>query len=127
MIYGIGTDIVETRRIKEIIDKHDNSFLEKVFTDFEIKEGMEKKKYVTYFAGRWAAKEALAKALGTGIGAECNWLDIEIRNKEGGRPVFLLKGTVRDSMNIKDIGSTHISISHEHEYATAVVVLEKIN
>jgi len=125
MIFGIGTDIIEIKRIHKILNKHKNSFISKIFTDNEIENGNNKKSAVTYFAGRWAAKEAFSKALGTGIGKNCSWKDIEIRNSESGNPYCLLSGDAEKTSESNGIVNIHLSISHEQEYATATVILEK--
>lgn len=124
MIFGVGIDIVETARIKKIIEKYDTLFLQKIFTEFELKEGFAKKDPVTYFAGRWAAKEALSKALGVGIGEKCSWLEIEIQSQAHGNPICLLSGNAEKTATEISIIRIHLSITHEKEYAGAVVALE---
>ncbi len=124
MIYGIGTDIVEIRRIREILAKHKESFLARVFTKSELKEGELRKNSAAFFAGRWAAKEAFSKALGTGIGEKCSWTDIEISNKKQGNPVCHISGDAQKTAEEMGIVKIHISISHEQEYACSTVILE---
>ena len=124
MIHGIGTDIVEINRIRKILVKHKESFLIRVFTENELKEGEKRKNSAAYFAGRWAAKEAFSKALGTGIGEKCSWTEIEISNKKHGNPVCHISGNAKKTAEKMGILKTHISISHEQEYACSTIILE---
>ncbi len=125
MIYGLGTDIIEISRIKKIIKKHNDSFLKRVFTQNEIFIGKKHKEPYTFYAGRWAAKEAFAKALGTGIGEHCNWTDIEIMNNQNGKPICSVSGKAEKVIKNSKISKIHISISHEKDYATSTVILEE--
>ncbi|MCB1108215.1 MAG: holo-ACP synthase [Chlamydiia bacterium] len=109
----IGTDIIEIERIRQSIEKHGQHFLDRLFTAKEQADCKSHKNPEIRFAGRFAAKEAIAKALGTGIGKELSWLDIEIINDAAGRPQATLT-------NKKTV---HISISHCKSYATAVAML----
>ncbi len=109
----VGTDIVLIKRVQESIDKFGNKFLER----FLSKEEISLAKKVETIAGFWAAKEAIAKALECGIGAEIGFKDIEIRKKNNNAPYFLLK-----SKNFTIIDSS-ISISHDGGFAIAVVVI----
>ena len=124
MIYGVGTDIVEINRIRKVIEKQKEAFLKRVFTQNEIREGNSRKKPGIYYAGRWAAKEALSKALGTGIGKECNWTDIEISNEKHGSPKCSIFGNAQKLAKKNNINKIHVSISHEQEYACSTVILE---
>lgn len=124
MISGIGTDIVEIGRIREMLNKHPESFLDRVFTDMERNEASGKKSPVEYYAGRWAVKEAVSKALGCGIGESCAWKEIEIANDERGKPHASLSGKARETADSKQIKNVHVSISHEEHYACAFAVLE---
>ena len=125
MIVGIGTDIVEINRLETMLDEHGDSFVKKIFTESERSESGKRKNQAQYFAGRWAAKEALSKALGCGFGAQCGWKDISILNADNGKPELTLSGTALQTS--QDLGTTsiHISISHEQHYACASVVIEK--
>ena len=125
MILGIGTDIVEVVRMETMLDEHGDSFVEKIFTENEQRESAKRKNRTQYFAGRWAAKEALSKALGCGFGAQCGWKDVTILNADNGKPELTLSGTaLRTSQNLGTT-SIHLSISHEQHYACASVVIEK--
>ena len=118
-IGGLGCDIVEISRIIESIEKHKNHFLDRIFTP---KEQDYCKSHPERFAGRFAAKEALAKALGCGFGKDLSFLDIEITNDIKGKPHITLKSRVRD---LYPYSAIHLSISHSKENAMAVVILER--
>jgi holo-[acyl-carrier protein] synthase len=125
MIVGVGIDLVEISRIRKLIARFGDAFTSKVFTAGEHHEAKMRKDQVIYYAGRWAVKEATAKALGCGIGSNCAFLDIETRNDPTGRPVIALGGAA--AATAKRIGASHIhlSVSHEETYAVASVTLEK--
>ena len=112
-----GTDIIEISRIKKNIEENGERFLKKVFTDNEIEycESKKNQKYQSY-AARFAAKEATYKALSSHINCEYSWTDFEVLNDEKGKPHMNVK------LNIKDIDSLDLSLSHCHEYAVATVV-----
>lgn len=124
MILGIGTDIVNISRIQHVLDKHRNSFSERVYTQNELEEAETKNHSIFYYAGRWAVKEAVSKALGCGIGENCSWKDISTENGVHGQPITELSGKaacLADRMGVKKI---HVSISHNHNNAIAVTILE---
>jgi len=125
MIIGLGTDIVEVSRVSEVRKRHDGAFERKVYTPAEREKGLDRKKGADhFFAGRWAAKEAIVKALGTGFGPECGWQDIEILNDDVGRPILTLTGAGRETAEKLGIKVWHLTISHEKHYASAVAVAE---
>ena len=125
MILGTGIDIVELDRIKTMLEKHGKKFLSRTYTDVEISAGEGKGLALSaYYAGRWAAKEATAKALGCGFGKECNFLDIEVTNDKLGKPVLKLSGNAKKRAANMGIKAMHISISHEQAYAVAMVIME---
>lgn len=121
MIKGIGTDIIEISRIEANINKHGQKFLDKIFTTSEQVYCQGFKQSSRNFAGRFAAKEAIVKALGTGFIDGLNWLDIEVLNNEQGKPYLVLSDLLKDKYKNPNI---HLSISHCHEYATAVAIWE---
>lgn len=121
MIKGLGTDIIEVSRIQANIEKHDQKFLDRVFTVDEQSYCKTFKGSYKNFAGRFAAKEAVVKALGTGLKGKLSWTDIEILNDQNGKPYLKLSKEFKDFYNNPNI---HISISHCNEYATAVAIWE---
>lgn len=124
MIYGIGTDIVEVQRVEEKIRKG-NGFRELVFTPYEIAYCEERAACYEHYAVRFAAKEALLKALGTGWGnGGVNFNEIEVRNNTAGRPELHFIGNAAaryDELNIKQI---LVSLSHIKSTAVAMVIIE---
>lgn len=120
MIIGIGIDIIEINRIDDSVQRFGKAFLDRIYSAKEQQERSER----TYFAGRWAAKEAISKALGTGIGKDCSWLDIEILNNEAGAPVAVLSGAAAKRLNSLGGSKVHISISHERTNAVAMAIIE---
>ena len=118
-IIGIGTDIVECLRIAQMIDRHGELFLGRVYTSDEIGYCSSRKASTQHYAGRWAAKEAVLKALGTGWSRGINWRDIEVRNDEGGRPSIRLDGGALEACEQLGITEVLISISHCRSHAVA--------
>ncbi len=118
-IVGIGTDIVEVVRIGQMIEKHGELFLERVFTAREIRYCQGRKHAIEHYAGRWAAKEAVLKCLGTGWSKGISWTDIEVRNDLGGAPRIYLGGGARDQADVLGISDIWITLSHSRAYATA--------
>lgn len=119
VVVGIGTDIIECSRIRRMLDRHGEHFLNRVFTSREITYCQMHKHRVERFAGRFAAKEAILKCLGTGWQKGISWLDVEVHNEAGGRPVVSLGGEAREHAVRLRISDIHISILHCREYATA--------
>ena len=121
-VIGIGTDIVECLRIAQMIERHGELFLTRVFTPREIEYCSARKATTQHYAGRWAAKEAILKALGTGWSRGIHWCDMEIRNDVAGKPSVALGGEARDLYERLGIGDMLISISHCRTHATALAV-----
>jgi len=119
---GIGTDIVETLRIAQMIERHGELFLGRVFTPHEIAYCSVRKAATQHYAGRWAAKEAVLKALGTGWAKGITWTDVEVRNEPGGQPRIVLGGGAREIADQLGIGDVLISISHCRTHATAFAI-----
>ena len=125
MIIGTGTDIIELSRIRESIEKYRGHFLDYVFTPQEQAAGEAKgENRIAFYGGRWAAKEAVAKALGTGFGSQCGWLDITVGNDAQGRPFVSLSGVAAHTANALGIRHWHLSISHERNNAIAMAIAE---
>jgi len=118
-VVGIGTDIIECLRIAQMIERHGELFINRVFTTHEIQYCQSRKLATQHFAGRWAAKEAILKALGTGWRRGISWRDVEVRNEPGGKPVVALRGGARDVIEKLSIGQVLVSISHCRSHATA--------
>ena len=118
-IVGIGTDIVECLRIGRMIEQHGELFLTRVYTELEIRYCQERKRAMEHFAGRWAAKEAILKCLGTGWRRGIAWTDLEIRNDPAGKPRVLMCGAAKDIAQKLRIVDILVSISHCRAYATA--------
>lgn len=127
MIAGIGTDIIETERMRNAIRRHAERFLNHVFTPAEIEGAPDGPARDAYFAARWAAKEAVSKALGTGIGTECAWTDITVLRGPAGAPCVELSGAARCTARRRGIDRIHISLSHERNLAAAMAVAEQLH
>ena len=123
-ILGTGIDIVECLRIAQMIERHGELFITRVYTDAEIEYCTARKAATQHYAGRWAAKEAVLKALGTGWRRGIGWRDIEIRNDRKGAPTVQLRGGARDVMESVGIRRMHLSISHCRSFAVAYVLAE---
>ena len=118
-VLGIGTDIIECLRIARIIERHGELFINRVYTDHEIGYCRSRKAATQHFAGRWAAKEAVLKALGTGWRRGISWQDVEIRNRTSGQPTIAFRGGARDVVEESGIQKMLITISHCRSHATA--------
>lgn len=117
MIIGIGCDIISIRRIKDIITKWEDKFLNRIFSEEEIACANSKgENYYSYLAKRFAAKEALSKALQTGIGAHFSFKDCEVLNNTNGAPYFKFYKPLPYKI--------HLSLSDEKDYAQAFVIIE---
>lgn len=125
MVLGVGTDLMETRRIEESIQRYGERFLERVFTAGEIAYCRRKKKNAAEsFAARFAAKEAGAKALGTGISKGVTWKELEVRREANGRPTLHLSGRAAELAGAMGVRRMQLSLTHSRELAMAVVVVE---
>jgi holo-[acyl-carrier protein] synthase len=118
-IVGIGTDVVECLRIAQMIERHADLFINRVYTPAEIRYCQGRKQHTQHFAGRWAAKEAVLKALGTGWKRGISWRDIEVANEAGGRPLATLTGGAREAAEKLGIDEVMVSISHCRSHAVA--------
>ena len=124
MIYGVGTDLVNIDRIKKILSKNRDGFIKRVLSEHEQALFANKAESAAYCAKRFAAKEAFAKALGTGIGQIVSFQDLTVRNNENGKPHFITSEKLRLYLLEKGISQAHLSISDESQNAIAFVVLE---
>jgi holo-[acyl-carrier protein] synthase len=123
-ILGIGTDIIETLRIEKMIDRHGELFITRVYTEAEIEYCSSRKAWWQHYAGRWASKEAVLKALGTGWRRGISWRDIEVINNQQGAPIVKLHGGAREVCEKAGIRQMHLSISHCRSLAVAYVIAE---
>lgn len=122
MIIGLGTDIIEIVRIGQMIERHGELFLNRVFTEDEIRYCSRRKELYQHYAGRWAAKEAVMKSLGTGFIRGIGWQEIEICSLKSGQPTIRLKGGAREHAEKMRIAQVMITISHCRAYATATAI-----
>ena len=118
-VIGIGTDITQCSRIESMIEKHEDAFLNRVFTGNEISYCGQRKAFAQHYTGRFAAKEAILKALGTGWAKGILWTDIEVVNEPGGKPIVNLTGQAKAISDSLGIAQMLISISHCEDYAVA--------
>ena len=125
-IFGLGTDIVNIKRLKKILKKNKNTFKTRIFSESEILYCDKKKNSASYYAKRYAAKEAFCKALGTGIRKGINFKDIEVINNNYGKPLIKLKGQTADFLKKKIKSkkySIYLSLSDDLPWAQATVII----
>ena len=122
MITGLGIDIVEIDRIHHVVEKWTEKFLQRVFTDKEIDYCRSRVNAAQHFAARFAAKEAFAKATAMGWTDKFRWKDVEVENEFTGQPRLVLHGAMAEEFAACDF---HLSLSHTHLSAAAVVVMEQ--
>src|SRR5262245_6772977 len=121
-IIGMGSDIVECLRIGRMIEQHGEVFLNRVYTPREIRYCQARKHSTEHFAGRWAAKEAILKCLGTGWRRGLCWTDLEVRNDPGGQPRVHMCGAAKEQALRRRISDILLTISHGRAYATAYAI-----
>ena len=124
MIYGVGTDLIEIKRIDKALQRFGERFAQRILCEPELKRFRIHKQPVSYLAKRFAAKEAFTKALGTGIHAPANWHGVWVVNLGSGRPVLEFSPELQKLLRKKNILSSHLSLSDEREIAAATVILE---
>ncbi len=124
MIAGIGVDVVEVARIKEMIKHHGRRFIARVYTVDEAAYSRGMKRAEEHFAARFAAKEAALKALGIGMRKGISWKDIEVVVGDLGQPNIRLSGGAADKADELGVNRVFVSLSHTKEYAIAQVVME---
>src|SRR6187397_2040633 len=122
-VIGTGVDLVECARIQRSIDRFGDRFLDRVFTDGEIEYSNSMKFPARHLAARFAAKEAVSKAFGTGIGKAMGWRDIDIRKKPSGEPYLVLIGGAEELAKARGVTKSHITLSHTDHHAMACVAL----
>lgn len=124
MILGIGIDIIEIERIKESIDRFGDHFLNKIYTPNELNYCLQKHNKYQHLAARFAAKEAIYKAISAEWGRDISWQDIDIMNEPNGLPVAKFSGKLEEFIN-KD-KAIKISMSHSDNYVTCVAIVYKL-
>jgi len=124
-IVGIGLDLVRIARIRELTDRWKDRFLERLYTDEERRYCLARGTPYASLAGRFAAKEAILKAIGTGWSRGVRWRDIQILNDQAGKPVATVQGRVAALFREAGITGVHVSLTHDGDYAIAEVVLTK--
>ena len=124
MILGTGIDLIEVARIASSFEKFGDRFVNRILLPDEIAYCLSHRKPAPFLAARFAAKEAISKAFGTGIGAQLGWQDLEIRRKESGEPFVVLHGKGRDLFEARGAKSLHISLTHTENYAAVTAILE---
>ncbi len=126
MILGVGIDIIEVARIQSSHEKFGERFLNRILLADEIAYCLSHKIPGPFLAARFAAKEAISKAFGTGIGAQLSWHDMEVRRRESGEPYVVLHGKGATLLQSRGGRIVLISLSHTQQHATAVAILESV-
>ena len=124
MIVGTGIDIVNIDRIEKVINRWGDTFLRRVFTEQEVLCCQKNIRPATCFAARFAAKEAFLKAIGWGLRNGIQWVDIDVQNNPLGKPFLSFQGRVPEVLKALTITKSFLTLSHEHPYAVAHVLLE---
>ena len=124
MILGIGIDIIEVARIASSYERFGERFVNRILLPDEIAYCQSHKQPAPFLAARFAAKEAISKAFGTGIGAQLGWQDMEIRRKESGEPYVVLHGKGEELFKARKAKRLLVSLSHTQNYAAVTAVLE---
>lgn len=121
-IFGVGTDITECARIQRMLTEHGDYFATRVYTDWELEYCRSRKQFVESFTGRWCAKEAILKAIGTGWVRGIAWRDMEIQTPASGAPFVLLRNGTLEAARVRGISDIFITISHCSSHATATAI-----
>ena len=130
MIIGIGNDVIDIRRIEETLEKYGERFVNRLFTEVEIRKSEKRAARAASYAKRFAAKEACSKALGTGFRAGVFWKDLGVVNEPSGKPTMVLTGGARAHLDrLTPPGHTiriHLTITDDFPYAHALVMIEAL-
>jgi len=124
MILGVGIDIIEVARIEGSYSRFGDRFLDRILHKNEIQYCLSHRAPGPFLAARFAAKEAISKAFGTGIGAQLSWQDMEVVRKPSGVPFVVLHGKGKELLAARHASALSISLSHTPNYAAAVAILE---
>ena len=125
MIYGIGTDLVNIKRIEEALFRFGDRFLHRILSEEEVAEYARSSQPARFVAKRFAAKEAFSKAYGTGIGEDVGWHDVRVTHDASGKPLIQTSEALGEKLLALQITHTHISITDETGQALAFVIIEK--
>ena len=124
MVLGVGIDIIEVTRIRGAYEKFGERFVQRILCADEIAYCQSHRDMFPFLAARFAAKEAVSKAFGTGIGGQLGWQDIEVRHKPSGQPFIYLHEQGQRLLQVQQARALHLSLSHTEFYAAAVAILE---
>src|SRR5437899_3284621 len=122
MILGVGIDLIEVARIQASHERFGQRFLKRVLRPDEVAYCLLHKNPAPFLAARFAAKEAVSKAFGTGIGSQFGWQDIEVKHRESGQPFVVLHGDGQKLLEQRGGRIVHLSLSHTEKYAAAVAI-----
>ena len=125
MILGTGIDLIEVERIRSSFQKFGERFALRILVGGEMEYCLSHRDPAPFIAARFAAKEAVSKAFGTGIGASIGWHDIEVRRRETGEPYVILHGKGEELFRSREATRLHLSLSHTVQHATAISILER--
>jgi holo-[acyl-carrier protein] synthase len=124
MIYGVGTDLIEIRRVEKVLGRFGERFARRILCEPELTRFRAHRQPAAYLAKRFAAKEAFTKALGTGIHAPANWHGVWVVNLRSGKPQFEFSEDLKRLLEARRIRHAHLSLTDEREMASATVILE---
>lgn len=122
-VKGVGVDLAQIPRLRRVVERWDDRFLRRVFTDDEIAYCRRRRDPIPHFAARFAAKEATLKALGTGLSMGVNWRELEVRRERGQAPTMVLRGRTQAIARAKGASRVLLSLSHDGDYAMAQALL----
>ena len=123
-VLGIGVDLVECARIERSLERFGEKFLHRVFTDGEIAYSMSMKFPARHLAARFAAKEAVSKAFGTGIGKAMGWRNIDVQKNPSGEPFLVFSGPAQELARQRSVTAAFVTLSHTEHHAIACIVLD---
>jgi holo-[acyl-carrier protein] synthase len=130
MILGIGNDVIDIRRIEETLEKYGERFIQRIFTEVEIRKSEKRAQRAASYAKRFAAKEACSKALGTGFRANVFWKDLGVVNEPSGKPTMILTGGAKTHLDRMTPPNhairIHLTITDDFPYAHAFVMIEAV-
>lgn len=124
MVVGIGVDLVQIERIRRLMERWHDRFLQRVFTPDEIAYALGRRDPAEHLAARFAAKEATLKALGTGLTMGVRWREMEVRRARGERPTLVISGRTAAVGAARGVRALHVSLAHDGDYAMAQVLAE---